>query len=255
MKDIDGTKFGRDLKEKHFLLDENLINLNHGSFGTIPKSVALSQYNSVLEQESHPDKWFREKVTVYINKSRSLLSEFLKVDIDDLVIVENASSAVNSILRSLDLKKGDKILRLSTAYGMVISTLDWLASTIGVEIVVVPVEFPVENNLEIENSVKNALIANPTTKLCIFSHISSMPTMIEPVEELTKIAKSFNCLVMIDGAHVKNTLFCLLYLFFFMVCHAVLYFLLIYFILIIQYFYFLSFNVVRSYLDIIKAKK
>ena len=185
------------------MLDKSLINLNHGSFGTIPKCVALSQYNSVLEQESHPDKWFREKVNLYINRTRSVLSTFLNVDIDNLVILENASSAVNSILRSLDFKKGDKVLRLSTAYGMVISTLDWLASTVGIEILVVNIDFPVESFVDVEIAVQNALIANPTTKLCIFSHISSMPTMIEPVEELTKIAKSFSCMVMIDGAHVR----------------------------------------------------
>jgi len=36
-------------------------------------------------------------------------------DVSDIVLVENASSAVNSILRSLPLHKGDMILYYSTA--------------------------------------------------------------------------------------------------------------------------------------------
>jgi len=35
--DVDGTSYGHELKKKYFLLGQNLSNLNHGSFGTVPK--------------------------------------------------------------------------------------------------------------------------------------------------------------------------------------------------------------------------
>jgi selenocysteine lyase/cysteine desulfurase len=49
---------------------------------------------------------------------------------------------------------------------------------------------------------------NQTTNvvLCIFSHISSMPTMIEPIKQLTKIAKSFGSKVILDGAHAPGSI-------------------------------------------------
>lgn len=123
-KTSDGVCFGHELKEKHFLLAENFINLNHGSFGTIPKVVAEAQRKLVLEQgsfwvifaqvvpiylsdtlwtESYPDTWFRESYYDYIDKSRELIASFVNATLDGLVLVENASSAVNSILRSLGL--------------------------------------------------------------------------------------------------------------------------------------------------------
>ena len=46
----DGTCYGHDLKRKHFLLDEGFINLNHGSFGTVPKVVGERQHELFLEQ-------------------------------------------------------------------------------------------------------------------------------------------------------------------------------------------------------------
>jgi hypothetical protein len=46
----DGTCYGHDIKRKHFLLDEGFINLNHGSFGAVPKVVGERQHELFLEQ-------------------------------------------------------------------------------------------------------------------------------------------------------------------------------------------------------------
>ena len=46
----DTIAFGKELKEKHFLIAAGYINLNHGSFGAIPKPVLDYQLKFVLEQ-------------------------------------------------------------------------------------------------------------------------------------------------------------------------------------------------------------
>jgi selenocysteine lyase/cysteine desulfurase len=205
-KDIEGICYGHDLKSKYFLLNDTFYNLNHGSFGTVPKPVFDAQCKFFLEQESFPDTWFRQSYYDYINSTRAALAQLIHADTDDVVLVENASSAVNSILRSLGFKQGDKILRLSTAYGMVINTLDWMVETLGIEVIVVDVVFPVKDHHQIISAVSAALTEHPDVKLCIFSHISSMPALIEPVQELTVLAKQKNALVMIDGAHAPGVI-------------------------------------------------
>lgn len=165
-----------------------------------------AQHDFFLQQESRPDTWFRETYFTLIEKSREILANLIKADINDVVLVENASSAVNAILRSLGFKKGDKVLRLSTAYGMVINTLDWMVTTLGIEVVVVTVDFPVIDEKQILASVKAALEANPDVKMCIFSHISSMPAMIEPVKELTKLTHDAGALALIDAAHAPGVI-------------------------------------------------
>lgn len=126
------------------------------------------------QQESYPDRWFRISYYNYIDIARQYIATFISALLDDVVLVENASSAVNSILRTIGLQRGDKVLRLSTAYGMVRETLDWMAETIGIEVIVVNVKFPLENTNQIVEDVKEALKTHQNIKLCIFSHISSM---------------------------------------------------------------------------------
>ena len=77
------------------------------------------------------------------------------------------------------VQRGDKVLRLSTAYGMVCETLDWLVHTAGIEVIVADIDFPVDGPDQILDSVRHGLRlaeddGSDGVKLCIFSHITSM---------------------------------------------------------------------------------
>ena len=198
--------FGHSLREKYFFLMDSFTNLNQGSYGVVPKPVHDAQTIYFLQQESHPDHWFRVDYYKLMVDARRSISLMIHSDIEDTVLVENASAAVNSILRSLRLEAGDKILILSTAYGMVVETLTWLVNTVGIEIVVCDVLFPLKDDNEILESVRSALRLQHGIKLAIFSHISSMPSLIEPVKQLTEICHEFGVSVIIDGAHAPGIL-------------------------------------------------
>jgi hypothetical protein len=202
----DGTCYGHALKEKYFFLGQGFTNLNHGSFGTVARPVASAQRDLFLEQEALPDTWFRVSYFNYVAQSRRVLADLINATVDDVVLVENASSAVNSLLRSLNLQRGDKVLRLSTAYGMVINTLNWLHDVAGIEIVTVDVSFPMQDDTQLLMAVQAAYDAHPDIRLSVFSHISSMPAVIEPITELTNMARKVSSLVLIDGAHAPGVL-------------------------------------------------
>lgn len=102
-KSQDNVCFGHQLKSAYFLLARDYCNLNHGSFGTIPKPVVTRQQTYVEEQESRPDVWFRENYFTYIDDARSLIANYVRGKLSDIVLVENASAGVNSILRSIGL--------------------------------------------------------------------------------------------------------------------------------------------------------
>jgi selenocysteine lyase/cysteine desulfurase len=130
----DGTCYGKNLREKFFYLAPNFINVNHGSFAAVAKLVHKKQTELFLQQEAYPDTWFRKQMYDLIYDSRALIANFIQATVSDTVLVENASSAVNSILRSQQFEKGDKVIRLDTSYNMVIRTLDYLTETIGIEV-------------------------------------------------------------------------------------------------------------------------
>jgi selenocysteine lyase/cysteine desulfurase len=100
----------------------------------VAKLVHKKQTELFLQQEAYPDTWFRKQMYDLIYDSRALIANFIQATVSDTVLVENASSAVNSILRSQQFEKGDKVIRLDTSYNMVIRTLDYLTETIGIEV-------------------------------------------------------------------------------------------------------------------------
>lgn len=204
--DKEGTPYGSALRKKHFLLAEAFCNLNHGSFGACPRQILEAQQSFVVEQETRPDRWFRANYFDVISESRRSLANLVNANHEDVVMVENASAAVNGILRSIGLKKGDKVMRLSTAYGMVIHTMNWLSKTLGIEQIIVDVKFPVKDATQIIQSVEAALDDHPDIKIFVFSHISSMPSIVLPAEELVSMSKQRGVLVLIDAAHAPGAI-------------------------------------------------
>ena len=95
---------GHSLRKDTFILREEITSFNHGSFGTVPKPVMDAHVRLLMEQESCPELWFRETYFTHIENSRKCISELINANIEDVVLVENASSAVNAILRSFPFK-------------------------------------------------------------------------------------------------------------------------------------------------------
>lgn len=205
-KTIDGICFGSELQKTHFYLAENFTNLNHGSFGTVVRPVHAAQEEFFVMQESYPDRWFRRQYYDALGVSRQLISDFVGAQSKDVVLVENASSAVNSILRSLDLQKGEKVLRLSTSYGMVTNTLNYLSEIVGIEVLVANVTYPIIDDTQIIDAVADVLEVHPDVKLCVFSHISSLPAIVEPLTSLVEQVRSNanDALILVDGAHAPG---------------------------------------------------
>lgn len=161
-----------------------------------------------LEQEAYPDTWFRQKMYEKMNASRAKIAQFIRANVSDVVLVENASSAVNSILRSMQFQKGDKVLRLDTAYNMVTRTLDYLAETIGIQVIVVDVTLPITGPEQFVSEVEELLRQHSDIKLCIFSHISSLPAIVEPLDDLSKLVREIapSSMILVDGAHTPGVL-------------------------------------------------
>lgn len=206
-KDIE---FGSPLMQKEFLLEYK--NFNHGSFGNCPKKVLDIQQKLRIRQEAMPDVWFRDDYKKLINETIEILSKVINVKSKDLVLIENASSGINSLLRSfLNWKKGDIVILFSTAYDMVKHTAVWLQETQGVKVVQVNISFPIEEG-DAENAFTKPLeffLQNLNEKerekvrVVLLDHIVSVPAIIQPVKKLTEIIKFYakDAQVFVDGAH------------------------------------------------------
>ena len=88
--DDDRTPYGHAVKEKYFLLDKAYCNLNHGSYGTVPRPVLSRQQQYYLEQESRPDAWFRQNYFQYIKDARAVMAELAGTAIENLVSISQS---------------------------------------------------------------------------------------------------------------------------------------------------------------------
>src|SRR3954452_1513908 len=93
-----------------FLLDPDVVFLNHGSFGACPVPVFESYQRWQLELERQPVEFLGRRYHDLLDEARSAIAAYVGADRDDLVFTENATMGVNIVLKSLDLKPGDEIV-------------------------------------------------------------------------------------------------------------------------------------------------
>lgn len=108
---------------KEFLFADSYVPLNHGSYGTYPRSVRseILKWSAVAEQR--PDYFMRKTYMPEIVKGRTLVAEAIGAETQDCVFVMNATTGVHEVLRSLEWSAGDAVLLYSTVYGISLGVL------------------------------------------------------------------------------------------------------------------------------------
>lgn len=197
--------FGKKFRETYFTtLSHDLIPVNHGSSGGVPTPVAESYMEKFQSVNQFPDKFFRmEKEQIYI-KSLKCIGTVLNCDYHDLAILDNATTALNTILRGLVFKPGDVFVFHNTCFGPCKETMQYMKEVFGIKLVEIDLQYPILQE-EIVDKFRDVFLKYQP-KLCLFDAISSMPAMTLPYIELTKLGKEFNVLSLIDGSHCIGTI-------------------------------------------------
>ncbi|KAI4631045.1 hypothetical protein J4E83_002573 [Alternaria metachromatica] len=204
VKTKDGVKFGKELREKEFCFKKGFLNLNHGSFGTIPRAVRDTMRDFQDECEGRPDPFIRYRYPVHLDEAREAMAKLLNTPSSTLVFVPNASTGVNTVLRNLVFEPGEHILIFSTIYGACEKTVSYVTETTPAESVKIAYTFPVEDDwllTEFENRVKEVESKGGKVRIAVFDTIVSAPGVRMPFERLTQKCKELGVMSCIDGAH------------------------------------------------------
>ena len=183
-----------------FSIDPEVTFLNHGSFGACPKEVFDSLIKFQKKTEYEPVKHLAHDIYQYLKESRSALSGYVNCHVDDIAYFPNPSTALNTLIRSLDLKEGDQILTTNHEYGALDRTWRFISKKRGCEYIKLEVEIPFTDKKLIVDSFRRSI--NKNTKVIFLSHITSATALIFPVKEIIELAREHNILTIIDGAHV-----------------------------------------------------
>ena len=106
----------RSKLSKYWNLNPKTVFLNHGSFGACPQEILDYQFQLRTELESDPVHFFDVTSKQLWADSIETFADFINADKEGIVFVPNATSGVNTILRSLSLKPDDEIIILDHTY-------------------------------------------------------------------------------------------------------------------------------------------
>ncbi|MDZ7952773.1 aminotransferase class V-fold PLP-dependent enzyme [Nostoc sp. DedQUE09] len=183
-------------------LDSAVTFLNHGSFGACPKQVLEFQQRLRSQLEHEPLRFFGREWEPLLDNARSQLATFMGANVQDLVFVPNATTGVNSVLRSLTFSPEDEILTTNHEYNACRNALDFIASRTGARMVVAKVPFPIDSPQQVIAAVIERV--SPKTRLALLDHVTSQTGLIFPIQELAKELQQRGIDTLVDGAHAPG---------------------------------------------------
>ena len=183
----------------YFLLDPDVVFLNHGSFGAAPRPVFEAYRNWQSRLERQPVLFLGRELNGLLRESRCVLGEYLNADADDLVYIPNATHGVNIIAHSLDLKPGDEILTSDHEYGACDYTWDFICGKTGAKYIHQSIPLPVHSGEEMVDRIWRGV--TPRTRAIYLSHITSPTALRLPVEQICQRARAAGILTIVDAAH------------------------------------------------------
>jgi isopenicillin-N epimerase len=190
-----------NLKEL-FLLDPEIVFLNHGSFGATPSPVFESYQEWQRRLERQPVQFLVSEFPQLDLQARQLLGEQIGATAGDLAFITNATYGINLVARSLGLKPGDEILTSNHEYGACDKTWEFICRKTGATYKHQTIPLPVVSNDEMVDYFWKGVTSK--TSLIFLSHITSPTALRLPVETICSRAKEAGILTLIDGAHAPG---------------------------------------------------
>lgn len=182
-----------------FYLRRDIIFLNHGSFGACPRPVMQEYQRWQLELEAQPVEFLGRRFEELMRAAREPLAQYVNCDPDDLVYVPNATTGLNVVARSLELKPGDEILATDLEYGALDRTWKFMCQKSGAVYRRQHISIPVTTRDQLIQEFWSGV--TPRTRVIFISHITSGTALNLPIEEIIRRARDAGIITIIDGAH------------------------------------------------------
>ena len=189
---------------EHWRLDPEFVYLNHGAYGACPRAVLRYQRELRDTIERQPVVFFEDRYFAMLDAARAGLARFIGAREDGLAAVPNATTGVNTVLRSLSVGAGDQLLVTDHAYNACRNALDDVARGARAEVRVVRIPFPVESPEQVVELVLSQVTERTT--FALLDHVTSPTGLVLPVETLAQELERRGVAVLIDGAHAPGML-------------------------------------------------
>lgn len=182
-------------------LDPDVLHLNHGSYGAVPRRTLDTLAALRAETEANPMAWFRS-VAAQLTASRLELASYLRTDPAGFALVPNASAGVTAALATLPIPAGSRIVLTNHTYGAVRYAAERFARLNQAELAFVDVP------LEADDETVVALIEAQLDQaaVLIVDQISSGTAKVFPIAALVEVCHDRGVPVVVDGAHAPASI-------------------------------------------------
>jgi isopenicillin-N epimerase len=186
----------------HWSLDPKITFLNHGSFGACPRIVLEQQQILRARLEQEPVRFFEQELEPLLNTARQELAAFVGATVDELAFVPNATTGVNTVLRSLAFRPGDELLTTNHEYNASCNALKFAAEQTEATVVIAEVPLPIESSEQIMEAILAKV--SERTKLVLLDHVTSQTAIVFPIRQLAQQLAAQGIDVLVDGAHAPG---------------------------------------------------
>jgi isopenicillin-N epimerase len=191
-------KFGHRLRS-NWRLEPDTVYLNHGGYGVPALAASRAAEEWRAQAETNPTRFFEETLVPEIRRNAELLAAFLNAEGNDLVFVDNVTTGINAVLRSLVLIPGDEVIATSHLYQSVRRTLEFVCERAGARLVLADLPYPTRSEGEIVAGIMGAL--SPRSRLVMLDHVTANTALHLPVQTIALRCAERGVPVMVDGTH------------------------------------------------------
>jgi len=183
-------------------LEPGVRYLNHGAFGACPEPLLAEQAEWRLRMERQPARFFMNDLPRLLREAAAVLAGFVGTAPERLGFVDNASTAVNAVIASTPMARGDELLTTDHVYNAVRQTLCHHAGRAGAAVIEAPLGMPLAS----ADAVVEAVVSRITsrTRLVVLDHVASPSAAIMPVGPIIAAARARGVPVLVDGAHAPG---------------------------------------------------
>jgi isopenicillin-N epimerase len=177
--------------------------VNHGAFGRVPLTVKAERRSWQELIDANPMGFFRRRAASELDRSRLAIARFLGSDDQGVALTQNTTTGIATVLASLPLGHGDRILVTDHIYGAVRWNADLAALRTGAVVDEVAVTLPASDDEAVEAILGGV---REGTKYALLDHISSATAKIFPIERIIAELHERGVKVIVDAAHAPGSL-------------------------------------------------
>ncbi len=183
---------------RHYHLQDNIVMMNNGTVGPMPKPVFNTLMRAFRVQVENPYEVYntfgarREEV-------RRKVARFIGAEPNEIVLTRNTTEGMNFIANGLELEPGDEVLLSSMEHPGGTHCWRLKAARYGIEVRDVPIGLPPGSVDELMTAFEGGITSR--TRVISISHTVYISGLIFPVRELSEMAHERGILVLTDSAH------------------------------------------------------